>query len=83
MKCSPNNENLKVLMKKQTPNITFRLVDKYNFNVFRHSVNLTDMRRVLDNNGVESMEISENIAMDQTTYLLVHDVRFGRGGFTE
>jgi len=83
MKCSPYNESLKVLMKKQSPNITFLLVDKYNFNVFRHSVSLTDMRRVLDVNGVESLEISENIAMDQATYLLVHDVKYGRGGFTE
>jgi len=83
MKCSPYNENLKVQMKKQSSSITFLLVDKYNFNVFRHSVNLTDMRRVLNNNGVESLEISENIVMDQTTYLLVHDVRYGRGGFTE
>lgn len=83
IKCKPYNENLMVLMKKQSPNITFLLVDKYNFNIFRHSVNLTDMRRVLENNGVESLEISENIAMDQATYLLVHDVRYGRGGFTE
>ena len=83
MKCSPHNESLKVMMRKQSPNITFILVDKNNFNAFRHSVNLTDMRRVLDIHGVESLEISESVVMDQATYLLVHDVRYGRGGFTE
>jgi len=83
IKCKPYNESLMMLMKKQSPNITFLLVDKYNFYVFRHSVNLTDMRRVLDNNGVEYLEISENIVMDQATYSLVYDVRYGRGGFTE
>lgn len=83
MKCLPYNENLKIQMKKQSPHVTFFLVDNNNFPLFHHSVNLTDMRRVLDSNGVESLEISESIAMDQTTYSLVHDVKYGRGGFTE
>ena len=83
IKCKQYNESLSMLMKRQSPHITFLLVDKYNFFVFHHSVNLTDMRRVLDNNGVEYLEISENIVMDQATYSLVHDVRYGRGGFTE
>jgi len=83
VRCKPYNESLKMQMKKQSPHITFYLVDKHNFYVFHHSVNLTDMRRVLDSNEVEYLEISESIAMDQASYTIVHDVRYGRGGFTE
>jgi hypothetical protein len=83
IKCKPYNDKIIAMMNKYSPHITFLLVDKYNFSVFHHSVNLADMRRFLDNNGVEYLETSGNIIMDRTTYSLVHDVRYGRGGFTE
>ena len=83
IKCKPYNQDLIVLMNKKSPHITFLLVDKYNFSVFHHSVNLADMRRSFDTNGVEYLETSGNINMDRTIYSYVHDVRYGRGGFTE
>jgi hypothetical protein len=83
IKCKPYDQNLIALMNKKSPHITFLLVDKNNFSVLHHSVNLTDMRRSLDNNGVEYLETSGNITIDRTTYSHVYDVRYGRGGFTE
>ena len=83
IKCKPYNDKLNSLMNKKSPHITFLLVDKYNFSVFHYSVNLSDMRRSMDNDGVEYLETSANNIMDRTTYSYVHDVRYGRGGFTE